>query len=69
MSLIVLRQKYLLPVPEKFEKNGGRGKIFSENENGYVEKDHNFGTAHRLCVGMRCPIASSPIYNTLVLVK
>lgn len=28
-------------------------KDISENKNAYVEKDHNFGTAHRLCVGMR----------------
>lgn len=54
---------------EKFEKNGGCGKIFSENDNGYVEKDYNFGIVYRLCVGMRCFIVFCFIYNMFVLVK
>lgn len=48
--------------------NGRFRKIISENENVYVEKDHNLGTAHT-CVGVWCPMASCPLYNNIRLGK
>lgn len=79
MSVNFVRQKELSPVPETFEKNGGRGKkkpryprLISlddyKNENVYVENDHNFGTAH-MCVGVGCPMASYPHYYNIRLGK
>lgn len=65
-------------MPETFEKTAaaerksrdirGRFRIIRNNENVYVEKDHNFGTAH-MCVGVGCSMPSCPLYNNIRLGK